>query len=126
LDPPYNSRQYASNYFMLELIAEGWFENEPKIYGFIGMRPYSHQKSDFSRKSTAETALKVLISKVDAKYILLSYNNEGIIDNDKIIEILKHKGKVTVFKKEHKRYRSINQDGSNVKVNEILYLVKTK
>lgn len=31
LDPPYNTRQFASNYFLLELIAEGWFSKEPKI-----------------------------------------------------------------------------------------------
>lgn len=32
LDPPYNSRQYASNYFILELVAEGWFDKTPHIY----------------------------------------------------------------------------------------------
>jgi adenine-specific DNA-methyltransferase len=46
LDPPYNVRQYASNYFLLELIAEGWFDKEPEIYGETGMRKYDHQKSD--------------------------------------------------------------------------------
>lgn len=47
LDPPYNSRQYASNYFILELIAEGWFEKQPEIYGKTGMRNYEHQKSKY-------------------------------------------------------------------------------
>jgi adenine-specific DNA-methyltransferase len=53
LDPPYNSRQYASNYFILELVAEGWFEKQPKIYGETGMRDYESQKS----KSFCETGL---------------------------------------------------------------------
>ncbi|PIQ93689.1 MAG: hypothetical protein COY75_10465 [Nitrospirae bacterium CG_4_10_14_0_8_um_filter_41_23] len=38
LDPPYNTRQYAPNYFLLELIAEGWFNEKPIIYGKTGMR----------------------------------------------------------------------------------------
>jgi adenine-specific DNA methylase len=48
LDPPYNSRQYASNYFILELIAEGWFDKDPEIYGETGMRKYDHQKSNYN------------------------------------------------------------------------------
>ena len=50
IDPPYNTRQYASNYFLLELIAEGWFEKEPEIYGKTGMRKYDHQKSKYCSK----------------------------------------------------------------------------
>lgn len=50
LDPPYNARQYASNYFILELIAEGWFEKQPEIYGETGMRNYEHQKLTLSSK----------------------------------------------------------------------------
>jgi len=38
LDPPYNTRQYAPNYFLLELIAEGWFNEKPIIYGKTDMR----------------------------------------------------------------------------------------
>lgn len=41
LDPPYNARQYAPNYFLLELVAEGWFNgSKPEIYGKTGMRSY--------------------------------------------------------------------------------------
>ena len=78
LDPPYNSRQYASNYFLLELIAEGWFgEKEPEIYGKTGMRNYEHQKSDYCSKNSALNALEDLVlNGSKAKYILLSYNNE--------------------------------------------------
>ncbi len=53
IDPPYNCRQYASNYFILELIAEGWFEQEPIIYGRTGMREYSDQKSKYCSKNFA-------------------------------------------------------------------------
>jgi len=127
LDPPYNSRQYASNYFLLELIAEGWFDEKlPEIYGHTGMRPYSHQKSFFCMKREAKDALFRLVKKARAKYIMLSYNNEGIISKEDVIKILSSRGHVETKKYQHKRYRSINQDGTKVKTTEYLYIVKTK
>lgn len=127
LDPPYNSRQYASNYFLLELIAEGWFGNKlPEIYGYTGMRPYDHQKSLFSMKKEAKDALQRLVCKAKAKYILLSYNNEGIIPKDDVVKILSSRGEVTIKTFDHKRYRSIGQDGSHSKTTEYLYVLKTK
>lgn len=125
LDPPYNSRQFASNYFFLELVAEGWFDKEPKIYGQTGMRPYDHQKSFYSIKKKAQEALSDLVKKSNSKYIILSYNNEGIIPIDKIKQILSERGSVKELSKEHVRYRAINQDGSNVRTKESLFLVKT-
>lgn len=126
LDPPYNERQFASNYFFLELVAEGWFKNEPDIYGVTGMRPYNHQKSEYSMSQKASSALLDLVKKAKAKYILLSYNNEGIIPLEKIKKILETKGKVHEYIKEHKRYRSINQDGSKTRTKELLYIVTVK
>lgn len=58
LDPPYNNRQYASNYFILELIAEGWFKQKPEIYGETGMRKYDHQKSKYCSKNSELNALE--------------------------------------------------------------------
>ena len=125
LDPPYNSRQFASNYFLLELIAEGWFEKKPQIYGYSGMRPYKHQKSKYSIKKEAKKTLEELTEKARAKYIIMSYNDEGIIPLNEIKEILGRKGNVQIFKKEHKRYRAINQNGEKTKTKENLFLVKT-
>jgi adenine-specific DNA methylase/tRNA1(Val) A37 N6-methylase TrmN6 len=128
LDPPYNNRQYAANYFILELVAEGWFGiKEPIISGKTGMRNYDHQLSEYCYKGRANKALDHLISNANAKYILLSYNNEGIIADDEIKNILTRKGKVQLFKKTHKRYRSINQKDDDPKnTEEKLYFVETK
>lgn len=110
LDPPYNARQYASNYFILELIAEGWFEKQPEIYGETGMRNYEHQKSKYASKTTAADVLEdLLIKSSTSKKIFLSYNNEGLIPIDTIEKILKKIGNYQVHKEKHKRYRSINQ-----------------
>ncbi len=125
LDPPYNARQFASNYFFLELIAEGWFSSTPDIYGLAGMRPYEHQKSAYSISKQAASALEDLILKAKAKYILLSYNDEGIIPIDTLKKIMSLRGKVQEFTKDHKRYRAINQDGSKIITKEHLFVVKT-
>lgn len=126
LDPPYNNRQYAQNYFLLELIAKGWFNGKkPEIYGKTGMCAYDGQKSVYSQKNTVINAFKDLIKNAKTRFILLSYNDEGLMSGNEISDILSSRGKVTVFKKAYRRYRSINQDESDRKmVFEKLYFVK--
>ncbi len=124
LDPPYNNRQYASNYFLLELIAEGWFEQEPIIYGITGMRQYNHQKSKYCSKMTALSAFQDLINEANTQCLLLSYNNEGIIPQTDIITTLSKLGEVEIFDETHKRYRSINQTAKDPKkTTESIYMV---
>ncbi len=126
MDPPYNQRQYAPNYFILELIAEGWFSsNKPQIYGKTGMRPYENQKSSYCQKVNVKEAFRDLIENADTKYMLLSYNDEGLMSGEEIVYILSSRGKVKVFEKDHRRYRSINQDETDRRiVKEKLYFVK--
>lgn len=126
MDPPYNERQYAPNYFMLELIAEGWFGDEkPHIYGKTGMRPYEQQKSAYCQKNYVKSVFSDLIENADTKFMLLSYNDEGLMNEDEIKDILSSRGRVKIFEKGHRRYRSINQDETDRRtVMEKLYFVK--
>jgi len=128
LDPPYNTRQFASNYFLLELIAEGWFDKEPKINpkSKTGIYFDESKKSLYCQKSTAPAAFTDLIKKAKARHILLSYNNEGIIPEKFIQKTLLKKGKLVRHEQSHKRYRSINQNNDDPNlVNERLYVVST-
>ncbi len=128
LDPPYNNRQYASNYFILELIAEGWFDKKPTIYGATGMREYDHQKSKYCSKSSALNTLEDLIlNSLKAQYIILSYNNEGVIPQPEIQKILSNVGTVETLTENHKRYKSINQTVNDPQLTlEFLYVVQPK
>jgi adenine-specific DNA methylase/DNA modification methylase len=128
LDPPYNGRQYASNYFLLELIAEGWFNNTPKIYGETGMRVYDHQKSKYCSKNEALNALDdLMLNSTKAKYVILSYNNEGIIPQANLYKTLERVGHVDTFTENHKRYKSINQTVEDPQLTfEYLFLVEPK
>ena len=76
LDPPYNERQYAPNYHILETIAK-W--DNPQIKGITGMRPYENQKSEFCNSKTGVKALGEIIKKGNFKHLLLSYNDDGIM-----------------------------------------------
>lgn len=127
LDPPYNNRQYSSNYFILELVAEGWFNSEkPILSGKTGMIHYSNKISEYCYKERAEKALENLIDNANTKYILLSYNNEGIIPSEKILNILNKKGDFELLKKSHKRYKSVNQDKNDPKqTEEYVYFLET-
>jgi adenine-specific DNA-methyltransferase len=126
LDPPYNSRSYFSNYFFLEMVAKGWYDNIPEPSGVTGIPKNLEVRSDYSSRKEVSGAFQRLISKCDAKFVALSYNNEGLLSQDKLLEILNDAGEVTVLTQEHKRYRSINQDGSNSMTQELLFVVRKK
>jgi len=105
LDPPYNARQYCSNYHMLETIAK--YDN-PKIKGKTGLRNYEEQKSVFCMKNKVEAAFDELIKNADFKYIFLSYNNEGLMSFNTIERIMKKYGKYKVYMQQHRRFKADN------------------
>lgn len=105
LDPPYNSRRYDTNYHILETIA---LYDNPKIKGKTGLRVEDNKKSNYCIKSKAASELEDLIKNAKFKYILLSYNDEGIISPKEIKEIMSKYGKYKKYEKRHKRFKSDN------------------
>ena len=103
LDPPYNSRQYAPNFHVLESIAV-W--DKQLLSGKSGLRNYENQKSQFSMKGKAATSLFELIELAQFEYVALSYNNEGLIKHSDLIDFLSRKGKLIIFKTDYKRFRT--------------------
>ena len=94
LDPPYNWRQYGSNYGLLNAVA-----NETT------MEPGVYNRSVFCQKN-AETEFANLVNKLNAKYIVLSYSSEGKVPINELIEILETRGAVTLYRIKHERYHS--------------------
>ena len=115
LDPPYNHRQYATNYHLLETIAK--YDN-PEIHGKTGLREYQSQKSLYCSRSQVKKAFKDLILTARAKYIFLSYNNEGLMTLDDIKEIMSLQGKYGHFTKEYNRFRADKEENRNHKANK--------
>ena len=105
LDPPYNNRKYDTNYHILETIA---LYDNPKIKGKTGIRIDDTKKSNYCIKDKAVLELEDLIKNAKFKYVLLSYNDEGIIPMEKIEEIMKKYGNYKRYEKKHKRFKSDN------------------
>lgn len=108
LDPPYNARQYCSNYHVLETIAR--YDN-PKLSGVTGLRDSSGQKSRFCSRQTVVEAFDDLIKNAQFKYIFLSYNNEGLMSLNTIKEIMSRYGEYSFFTKEYRRFKA-DKDGN--------------
>lgn len=123
LDPPYNERQYAPNYHILETIAK---YDEPKLRGVTGMRDYSSQKSRFCNPTTALEDLNKIAKEAKYNFLVLSYNSEGIMPSEKILDILKQYGTVKLEQFEYARFKSNNNGLARTKktVFEQLYILK--
>ena len=117
LDPPYNHRQYAPNYHLLETIAK--YDN-PKIKGKTGLRDYSNQKSKFSQKKEVLKSFENIIQKANVKYIFLSYNNEGLMTEEEVRTIMSKRGKYGIFKKEYNRFKADKTESRNHKANSVV------
>ena len=122
-DPPYNSREYLPNYHVMETIAR--YDN-PAIKGVTGIREYAEQKSVFCKKATVHDAFAELIKNSNSRYILISYNSEGLISTEELSDICKTYGKPKTFKlieMDYRRYK--NKIPNNTEgLKEQLYFVE--
>lgn len=106
IDPPYNHRQYGSNYHILETLAMWDLEDfEPK--GRTGLRDWT--SSSFCKKGTVKSAFESLFLSLNTKNILLSYSSEGLMPlNDMLGLLSKHFETPVVKKLDYKRFRADN------------------
>lgn len=122
LDPPYNIHGYSNNYYMLNLIIEN---KEPKKISEISGIPADWTRSTYNYKKTAYDSMKELIeqSLKKSKYVLLSYNDEGIITIDQWNTLLKDYNvkKYEILYDTYKGSRNLKERDN--KVTEILYLI---
>lgn len=84
IDPPYNHRQYASNYHILETMA-CWDMDQFKPRGVTGLRDPGEQRSDFCLRSAVEDAFRQLFEQIHSRYLLFSYNNEGLLSQERLL-----------------------------------------
>ncbi len=109
MDPPYNHRQYHTNYHVLETIAR---YDRPRLRGITGLRPDDHLRSDFCLRRRALPALDRMVSRTRAHHVFLSYNSEGLMPKDGILETLSRYGHIELLTREYGRFRA-DVDGAN-------------
>ena len=126
IDPPYNSRQYSRFYHILENIAK-W--EKPELFG-TACKPKAENMSEYCRSSATRT-FEELISSLNCKYIVASYNNtynskssssRNKIALEDIQSILENKGTVSVFEKEHQYFNAGKTELPNHK--ELVFITK--
>ena len=111
LDPPYNSRQYCSNYHVLETIAR---YDSPILKGVTGLRESTGQKSGYCSAKTVAAVFEDLIANADFKFIFLSYNNEGLMPLETIESIMSKYGRYLRFTKDYRRFKSDKDENRNI------------
>ena len=113
LDPPYNQRQYGSNYHLLNTIAK-YDSFTPK--GKTGLREYN--RSNYCKKQEVKKSFEDLIKNAKFKYIFLSYNNEGLMSEDEVKTIMKKYGKYDLKIKEYQRFKADKTQNRNHKADK--------
>ncbi|MEE9350512.1 MAG: DNA adenine methylase [Flavobacteriaceae bacterium] len=113
LDPPYNARQYGSNYHLLNTIAK-YDVFIPK--GKTGLREYN--KSKYCSKPNVKNEFENLIKNADFKYIFLSYNNEGLMSVEEVKNIMEKYGDYSLASTEYSRFKADKDENRNHKANK--------
>ncbi|GLH58226.1 DNA adenine methylase [Helicobacter ailurogastricus] len=99
LDPPYNQREYGANYHLLNSIA--LYDNfTPK--GKTGLRRY--EKSAWCKKSLAYQNLEYVLKHTTARFIFLSYNNEGLLRLEEVKTLFSQYGHYERLSQTHPRF----------------------
>ena len=113
LDPPYNQHRYFGNYHIWETLVR-W--DGPEYYGIANKRIDARDpvnKSLFNSKLTMHTALGSLISKLDAKTLVLSYNNESWLSRKNLKDMCSRFESVKILDFDSKRYVGAKIGGYN-------------
>jgi adenine-specific DNA-methyltransferase len=128
-DPPYNKHPYNIYYFLLDIIND-WDKTQEIPDTYRG-QPDTRTKSMYNSTVHAKAALTELIENTPSKYIMLSYNDGGIISIKDLDELLAaHSKSVKKIPIDHKTYNRL-KGISNYKrtaeykpVKEYLYIIQ--
>lgn len=107
IDPPYNARQYLSNYHVLEAIA---CKQVPQSKGVSGAFLDATKKSAFCSKRTVRAAFEELFSVCDSDSLIVSYSSESLLPESELENLIKSWGKPSTFNIERikfQRYQNI-------------------
>lgn len=120
-DPPYNEHPYGSNYFMLNLLTH---YQEPAATSVVSGIPAGWQRSGYNRKRNSRALMTDLVKTTDARFLLISFNDEGFIAPEEMAAMLADLGEVTEYRTPYNTFRgSRNLAHRRMHVTEHLYLV---
>ena len=102
LDPPYNQHSYLGNYHVWESLTL-W--DRPETYGIANKRiDVKTRKSAFNSRPGIGPALQSVIDAIRAPNLIVSFNDEGYLSRDQLVEMLSARGHVQVVEIPRPRY----------------------
>ncbi len=124
IDPPYNQHPYGSNYFMLNLLVH--YQRPAQVSKISGI-PTDWRRSGYNSKAQAFELLRDLLQSLDARFLLISFNDEGFVKPDTMMALLKQLGSVQMVEVPYNTFRgSRNLRNRDIHVTEHLFLVERK
>ena len=122
IDPPYNQHPYGSNYFMLNLLVH---YKRPREMSRVSGIPVDWQRSGYNVRAKSLPLLRQLFDAVDARFLLVSFNDDGFIKPEDMQATLSRLGAVRTFETRYNTYRaSRNLTNRTIHVTEHLFLVE--
>ncbi len=104
LDPPYNQHRYFTNYHVWETLVAG---DEPEHYGVACKRIDARDddtKSEFNARRRMPDALRRVVADVQARIVIVSYNDEAWVTADELRDMCAVHGHVEVLSFDSRRY----------------------
>ena len=124
IDPPYNQHPYGSNYFMLNLLVR--YERPERISRVSGI-PEGWRRSGYNVRARSLPLMRDLLQALDARFLLVSFNNEGFIATEEMLALLREIGRVEVMETPYNAFRgSRNFNNRPIHVTEQLFLVERR
>ena len=102
LDPPYNQHKYLGNYHVWESLVL-W--DKPAVYGTACKRVDCRTRSsDFNSRPRVAEAMRAVVERVRARWLVVSFSDEGYITREAMEALLATRGAVRVIAHDYKRY----------------------
>ena len=102
LDPPYNQHSYLGNYHVWETLVR-W--DRPEVYGIARKRTdVRSRRSAFNGKASIGPALARTVAALRCPVIVLSFNDEGHLTREAVLDILGSRRHLRVLEIPHGRY----------------------
>lgn len=76
------------------------------------MRDYQEQRSDFCTVRGVKNAFRRMIENAKVRYVLISYNNEGLLTTEELTDICKEYALPNTFYLQEINYRRYNNAGT--------------
>lgn len=102
IDPPYNQHKYLGNYHIWETLTL-W--DKPEVYGVACKRmDCKSRRSAFNSRNQYSTVFDDLLDRLDCRYAIVSFSDEGYVSTGEMMDILSSHGAVSVRKFDFRRH----------------------